>query len=332
MIDKNLGIHRTKQFMAKPFKYNCLWIIFLLSSFACQTDHNSVDELDGATNDVKSSLQQHTVLSDGHLMNVWEKKAENTKGAILFIHGRTWSSLPNFDLQVADEELSLMDGMVAQGYTAYALDLRGYGATPRDSTEWLSPNKAASDILNVLNWISSQNQGIKVHLFGYSMGSTSSLLAAQKSPEDIASLTVFGYWQDLDTQIPENPDEQLQKIVNTAEAAASDFITPGSISQVAIDAYVKSALADDPIKVDWRYVHQFNDINPSSISTPVLVLQGALDPIAPTDRQAKLFTRLKTFDKSWVVISGGDHAAFLEASRKDLIHSLTAFIDRFNEY
>jgi len=164
------------------------------------------------------------------------------------------------------------------------------------------------------------------------MGSTSTLLATQTNAKDIASLTVFGYWQDLDTSIPENPsDMQLEKSVNTVEHAASDFITPGSISQKAIDTYVKMALVHDPIKVDWRNMSQFNRIDPSLITTPVLILQGEFDPISPTESQAKLFTRLKTADKSWVVISGGDHAAFLEGSRKHFIHSFTAFLDRFNE-
>ncbi|WP_462250663.1 alpha/beta hydrolase [Ekhidna sp.] len=76
---------------------------------------------------------------------------------------------------------------------------------------------------------------------------------------------------------------------------------------------------------------QFNKIDPSQISTPVLILQGALDPIAPSERQNKLFTRLKTNDKSWVVISGGDHAAFLEAPREHFIQSFAAFIDSFNQ-
>lgn len=318
-------IHSTKSHLL-------FWVLLHLSTFACQTNTNNADRSEETPTSIENPLLQHTVFSDGHPMNVYERQAEKSKGAILFIHGRTWSSLPNFDLQIEGEELSFMNGMVEQGYTAYALDLRGYGATPRDSSEWLSPNKAAADIVQVLNWISEKNDGIKVHLFGYSMGSTSSLLAAQNNATDIASLTVFGYWQDLDAQIPENPNEELQKIVNTAEAAASDFITPGSISQAAIDAYVESALANDPIKVDWRNVHQFNDIDPTSISTPMLVLQGALDPIAPTERQAKLFTRLKTTDKSWVVISGGDHAAFLESPRKDLIHTVTSFISRFDEH
>ncbi len=80
-------------------------------------------------------------------MAVWQKEADNAKGIILFVHDRTWSSIPDFDLQVEGEDLSLMDGMLNQGYTCYAIDLRGYGETPRDSTEWNTPNKAARDII-----------------------------------------------------------------------------------------------------------------------------------------------------------------------------------------
>lgn len=314
------------------FKKQFLLILILISTLSCKTDTPKVETAEEPSTLVENTLIQHTVSSDGHPMAVWEKKAKNSKGVILFVHGRTYSGVPDFDLQVEGEDLSLMDGMVAQGYSTYAVDLRGYGNTPRDSTEWLSPDKAAKDILNVLNWISVKNNNKQVHLFGWSMGSTSSLLATQKNAKDIASLTVFGYWQDLDNKIPESPsDIQLQKKVNTAEHAASDFIVPGSISQKAIDTYVEIALERDPIKVDWRFENQFNDIDPSLITTPVLIVQGEFDPIAPTDRQAKLFTRLKTADKSWVVISGGDHAAFLEAPRKDFIHSFTSFINRFNE-
>ncbi len=300
-------------------------ILVLMVMISCQTNNRNTIK------NTTHKVLKHTVISKKHPMVVWEKKAVDNKGIILFVHGRTWSAIPDFDLQVEGEDLSLMDGMVAQGYSTYAIDLRGYGATPRDKTQWNSPNKAADDILNVLHWISEKNNNTKVHLFGWSMGSTLSLLATQKNDQHIASLTVFGYWQDLDNTITEDSDNlQLQRIVNTAQAAASDFIVPGSISQNAIDAYVKTALTHDPIKVDWRKTSQYNNIDPSSISTPVLILQGEFDPIGPTEKQAKLFTRLKTADKSWAVISGGDHAAFLEKSRKQFIHVFTKFIDRFN--
>ncbi|WP_394750573.1 alpha/beta hydrolase [Spongiimicrobium salis] len=280
---------------------------------------------------VKATLIQHTVLSDGHPLAVWEKSPTNPKGAILFVHGRTWSGVPDFDLQVEGEDLSLMDGMVAEGYATYAIDLRGYGGTPRDSTEWNTPNKAAKDVHEVLQWISEKQHRAKVHLFGWSMGSTISLLAAQQKTDHIASLSLFGFWLDLDNRIPEDPkDHRLAKIVNTPEAAASDFIVPGSISQKAIDTYVNVALQADPIKVDWKNLNEYNQIAPTTLELPVLVLQGELDPIGPTDRQTKLFTRLKTADKSWVVISGGDHAAFMERPRPHFIQAFSGFINRFN--
>ncbi|MFK8011464.1 MAG: alpha/beta hydrolase [Marinicellaceae bacterium] len=303
----------------------CLFLV------GCSSKINQTQQNKSISSASASPLIQHTVISDGHPMAVWQKKPINAKGVILFVHGRTWSGVPDFDLQVEGEDLSLMDGMVEQGYSTYAIDLRGYGETPRDSTEWNSPNKAVKDILNVLNWISENNNHKKIHLFGWSMGSTLSLLATQKKSADIASLTVFGYWQDLDVIIPEDADDlKLKKSINTAKNAASDFIVPGSISQKAIDTYVKMSLESDPIRADWRNVSQYNNIDPSLITTPTLILQGEFDPIGPTDKQAKLFTRLKTADKTWVVISGGDHAAFLEKPRPHFINSFTSFINRFN--
>ena len=276
-----------------------------------------------------SSPIRHTVISNGHPMALWEKSQDKAKGVILFIHGRTWSGLPDFDLQVEGEDLSLMDGMLEQGYSTYAIDLRGYGETPRDKSQWLSPTKAANDVVNVLRWISERHNNSQVHVFGWSYGSVISLLASQTNPTDMASLTLFGFWLDLDTQAIPGP-KVLERRINTAAAAASDFIVPESISQRAIDTYVRVSLSADPVRVDWRRESGFLSIDPSKISLPVLLMQGEFDPIAPTAFQAKLFTRLKTADKSWVVISGGDHAAFMETPRAQFIAAFKGFIDRFN--
>lgn len=311
-------------------KVQLLLILFLIN-VSCKT--NKEEQIIVETNSISSKieLKKNIVLSDGHPMAVWEKKVNNAKGVILFVHGRTWSGVPDFDLQVDGEDLSLMDGMAEEGYTTYAIDLRGYGGTPRDETEWLTPNKAAQDVQNVLKWISEQNNNQKIHLFGWSMGSTVSLLAVQQENTYIASLNLFGFWMDLDANIPEDPTgKSLEKTINTAASAASDFIVPGTISQNAIDTYVKVALKADPIRVDWKDMNEFKQIDPSKIEIPVLILQGELDPIAPTTHQTKLFTRLKTADKTWAVISGGDHAAFMETPRLQFIKTFSGFIERFN--
>ena len=276
----------------------------------------------------KASLEKHIVLADEHPIAVWEKSDPNAKQAILLVHGRTWSAVPDFDLQVEGEDLSLMDGLVENGYAVYAVDLRGYGDTPRDETDWMTPSRSAKDLAVVLEWITQQkNWEINPHLFGWSFGSTNSQLLAQRHPELISSLILFGYWFDSDQVIPKDAEDiKPAKNKTTAEAAASDFIVEGSISQRAIDAYVKLALERDPIRVDVRNLDDFNELDPSKVSTPTLILQGEHDPIGPTDRQAKLYTRLGTSHKQWITVPGGDHAAFMETPRDYFIHSFVSFL------
>jgi alpha-beta hydrolase superfamily lysophospholipase len=152
--------------MKSHLKIHFLIVLSLIAFIGCKTSHRNVDANKIATIDDKSTLIKHTVISDGHPMAVWQKKPTNAKGVILFVHGSTWSGVPDFDIQVEGEDLSLMAGMVEQGYSTYAIDLRGYGETPRDNNEWNSPNKAAKDISNVLNWISKNYNNKKIHLFG----------------------------------------------------------------------------------------------------------------------------------------------------------------------
>lgn len=276
-----------------------------------------------------SQATQHTVVADGHPLAVWEKRAAEADEAILLVHGRTWSALPDFDLQLEGEQLSLMDGLVDEGFAVYAIDLRGYGKSPRDDSGWLMPDRAAADIAIVLEWIAGQDEWRRApHLFGWSMGSTISQLTAQRHPDLMTSVTLYGYWRDLDEVIPpDEPGIEPLRQANTAEAAASDFITPGSISRQAVDAFVAAALTHDPVRVDVRHVDQYNALAPAKVTVPTLVLQGEFDPIAPTERQAKLFSRLGSGHRQWVVIPGGDHAAHLEKPRRLFIHSLVSFIE-----
>lgn len=269
----------------------------------------------------------HTVMADGHPMALWEKSVENPKGIILLHHGRTWSSLPDFDLQVEGEDLSLMDGFNDRGYTVWAMDARGYGETPRDDTGWNTPNRSAKDISIVLNWLNART-GEKIHLWGWSMGSMLAQLAAQSFPEHIESLTLFGYPVMLGMVYPRDEQNgEPPRTATTAEAAASDFLVPGSISQKAIDEYVRHSLEADPVRMDWRSQHQYNQFDAAKLSMPVLLLQGEFDPLAHTDMHAEVFSKFPNGIKQWVVLNDGDHAALLEKSRAQLIDASINFIE-----
>ena len=271
---------------------------------------------------------RRTAEVDGHPVAIWEKAGPNPKGVIVLVHGRTWSGLPDFDLQVPGEDLSLMDGLIEAGYATFAVDLRGYGATPRDETGWLTPDRAALDLKAVLARVWRRTgQGERPVLFGWSYGSMVSQLTVQRWPELVSALVLFGHPGARELPVGEDPAEP-PRVTNTAQAAASDFITPGSISQAAIDRYVEVALEADPVRVDWRRLDEWVELDPAKVTVPTLLMQGEHDPIAPTESQAPFFAALATGDREWVTIPGGDHAAFLETPRAYFLDALVGFLER----
>jgi pimeloyl-ACP methyl ester carboxylesterase len=266
---------------------------------------------------------------DGHTLTLWAREVSRPKGVIVLLHGRTWSALPDFDLQVPGEKRSVMSSLNEKGYSAFALDMRGYGKTPRDATGWLTPDRAARDVIGTLEWLAGEKKIRRPVLLGWSMGSIVSQLAAQRRPELLSGLILFGYPRD-----PANPapaqivPAQPARSPNTKEAAASDFISPEVISRKIIDAYVAAALSADPVRVDWSNPEQFAELDPSKIVTPTLVIHGERDPLTPIDAQSRLFTRLGTPDRQWVVLPGGDHAALIEDTHPAFVAAIVAFVSR----
>ncbi|MCG6956838.1 MAG: alpha/beta hydrolase [Gemmatimonadetes bacterium] len=257
------------------------------------------------------------------------KRPQKPRAAILLLHGRTWSALPDFDLQVPGESLSLMDDLVGQGFAVYALDQRGYGETPRDDTGWLTPDRAAADAGNVLRWIQEREGGLPVDLLGWSQGSMTAQLTAQRYPELVHRLVLYGYPFRPGAVVPAQDDPgDPPRRATTAEAAASDFITPGSISRAALDAYVKAALSADPVRADWAHAEQWNALDPAAVTVPTLVIRGEHDPLAPQEANEALFSGLGTMDRALVVIPGGDHAVLLEKPRVYFLAALESFLVR----
>ena len=277
-----------------------------------------------------ADLRSHEVLVDGHPFRVWEKSPAQPLARMLLLHGLTWSTRPNFDLQVPGESLSLMDGLNELGVRTWGMDQRGYGETPRDASGWLTPEQAAEDVIGVLSWIvAADPDAARPYLFGWSYGAALAQLVVQQRPDLVSGLILFGYpirpgfERDPDIVGPEPP-----QAANTAMAASSDFVVPGAISRSAIDAYVAAALATDPVKVDWRGRDQWQALDATQLRVPTLLLQAQYDPIALDDIHSDFFSRLGTRDKAWIAIPGSGHAAFLERQRGYFLKLVHTFIDR----
>jgi pimeloyl-ACP methyl ester carboxylesterase len=274
--------------------------------------------------------ERFTVTSDGHPIAVWARRPATPRGAVLLIHGRTWSSRPDFDLQVPGMQRSVMMSLAARGFAAYAVDLRGYGATPRDATGWFTPRRAVADILNVAAWIAQQHPALpKPAFIGWSRGAGLAGIAALQAPASVSAVVLFGFVFDPDLQFMDTPagaKPAMEK--NTAAAATADFLSPAVASPVLVKAFTEQALKADPILVDLKNDAEFNLFKPEKLGTATLVLFGSKDPAIVPEEAGKFFARLAAADKQMVVLPGGDHAAQIEDTHDAWIAAVVSFLTR----
>jgi pimeloyl-ACP methyl ester carboxylesterase len=269
-------------------------------------------------------------MADGHPLAIWARRPPHPARTILMVHGATWSARPDFDLQVPGEQRSILAALAARGYAAYAIDLRGYGATPRDRSGWLTPRRAAADVELTLEWIAQQQPALpRPALLGWSNGALVAQLVAQQKPALLSGLVLYGSpWTPGDRFAPDIlPRGPAPRVNNDREGAASDFITAGSISQAAIEAYIATALRLDPIRAEWSSAVEWNALDAGKVRSPTLLLFGEFDPIGD-DRQQQTYRRLGSSEKRMVILKGGDHAALLERTDPDFVAAVTAFLER----
>lgn len=273
---------------------------------------------------------RHTVLSDGHPIAVWSRVPATPRVVLVLVHGRTWSSRPDFDLQVPGLERSVLSALAAQGVAAYAVDLRGYGKTPRDKTGFLTPRRAAADVEAVVRWAAARHQTLPPPaLFGWSQGGAVAHLTAQTRGLALSSLVLFGFTMDPGLKyaalpVPEQPAFEQ----TTLEDALSDFISPDVTSAAVLKAFSEQALAADPIRTDWIHEEEFNALDPALLTMPTLILHGSRDPGIPIDVTARFFEKIGASQRQWTVLPGGDHAAQLEDTHTAFISTVVEFITR----
>ena len=280
----------------------------------------------------RTPVKHEIIADDGHRLAVWQRRGSAARATkILLIHGRTWSSLPNFDLRVPGEDRSFMEALGTAGLDVFAVDLRGYGATPRDPSGFLTPDRAVADVAAVVTWLQQQQEARRssTYLLGLSRGAMIAAMVAQKHPEKLAGIVLLGFGFDPDAQAAASPaGGRPGRVRNTADAASSDFVTPDAFTGATLSAFVRSALQHDPILADWRDEQQFNAFSPARLQVPVLLVHGDRDPQAPIPIGTKLFTRIATPDKWWIILPGADHAAHLEKSAPQLARTVVNFIRR----
>lgn len=278
----------------------------------------------------QTTLSRLTVIADGHPLAVWVRSPATPRAVLILVHGRTWSSRPDFDLQVPGLQRSVLASLAAQGIAAYAVDLRGYGETLRDKTGFLTPRRAAADVGAVVTFVAARHPTLPAPaLLGWSQGGAVAHLTAQTPGVTLSSLILFGFVMDPQLQYAELPAPKVPAYEKTTRAdAISDFISPQVTSQAVMNAFATQALASDPVRADWIREHEFNALTPARLTVPTMVLHGSRDPGVPFDVAGRFVAKIAAPQRQWTVLPGGDHAAQLEDTHAAFISAVVEFITR----
>ena len=128
-----------------------------------------------------------------------EEQTRFTDGNIvLFVHGATYPSTPDFDLQYKD--YSWADWMVDKGYVVYMFDKRNYGFSSREKAmdEAAANNRpvtrsylAIRDIGAVVDHIRKKHKVGKVTLIGWSWGAMTAGYYSSLNSEKVHKLVMY---------------------------------------------------------------------------------------------------------------------------------------------
>lgn len=266
--------------------------------------------------------------SSGKQLTIWTRRPEQPRGAVVLVHGRTWSARPAFDFQPRSGGRSLLKTLAAAGLATYAIDLPGYGASPRDPSGWLAPKQAAEDVEATLEFVARRHADLPAPvLLGWSRGSKISALVATRFRRPLSALVLYAYNLDL-TATPDNgpASGKAPVVANTTAWARSDFVSPAVASPALIQEFVDTALAADPVQVAVCCDAELLEIRPESIRVPTLMIYGARDPAFKPSVASAFFARLGTSERRWVIIARGDHAAHLEDTAPEVTAAIIDFI------
>lgn len=231
--------------------------------------------------DVKIVKQDYHIdaVDPGIKLFVRSKMTRGTKkftdeNIVLFIHGATYPSTPDFDLEYKD--YSWVEWMVKQGYVVYMFDKRNYGFSTRGKAmdEPAKENKPVSrsylvvrDIGAVVDHIRAKHKVKKVTLIGWSWGTMTAGYYTSLHSEKVHKLVLFApaYAFALHTNL--GPGSGLQNkrkpyefnfgvgAYRTNSAAQNQGRWDGEIpmedksqyrEQGVVDAFAAAALATDP--------------------------------------------------------------------------------------
>jgi len=220
-----------------------------------------------------------------HVREKVKAKAGGAKGrVVLFVHGATVPSVPDFDLDY--KSYSWMAYLARAGFRVYAMDQTGYGGSPRpmmDDPSNVDPKQQAlvtprplkapaepnypyhlntirsdwDEIDAVVDWLRKANRVRRISIVGWSAGGPRVGGYVAQHPEKIYRVVLYAPSPTIaGLKIPERPDAGFPISLQTREDLEKkrwdpDVRCPGQLDPGIRDAVWKAVMEWDRIGASW---------------------------------------------------------------------------------
>jgi pimeloyl-ACP methyl ester carboxylesterase len=294
---------------------------------------------------------------DGTRLRLWAREAgggeTDPDEAVLFVHGATYPGRAVFD---PDPAFSWLADTAARGRAAYAVDLRGYGASEvpvavdADAGDVTPPCRAATVADDVAAAVAAIPES-RVHLVGYSWGTVVCGHLLAETSTRATSFTAFApvfrpapsLVEGFDLGDPPAPAREVtrQDALDRWTAQFPGHVEPFTYRDPAafehfwdalhesgqsVPANVPTVRAPNGVLVDLAAAVDERPYDPSRVTVPSFVVRGSFDPTATREDALGLYDALPAA-RGYHEVAGGTHFLPLEKRRDELFRAVASFHD-----
>ncbi len=300
-----------------------------------------------AAHSIDVERQAHKVSVAGGELFAWSvRPAKHVGGStVVFVHGKTFPSVPDFDLQVpgAKDTHSYMEYLARRGVHCWTFDHRGFGGSFKPAEGSLFTSRVrARDLLAVAAMV-RRDSASPLTLAGLSMGCATVAAALERDPKIAERVVLIGPsgWRRLGT--PEAKADWRASVEKSGQKrsyySATDFPSlekrlwvgeEARVDRAAFEHFVAQAIAANPAGPPDRVTSLISNIVPyvskPTIRVPVLAVRGGDDTLATDEDLAAV---RKLVDPSLLatrVFAGRVHDLHLYNVREDVFATLHDFV------
>lgn len=286
--------------------------------------------------------------------------AAGSRATVLLVHGATIAS-GLWDIAVPG--YSTLEALAARGFSAWALDVRGYGRSARlasPNRAYAGREEAVRDIGAAVDFALAHDGRTRLVLFGGSWGSITASIFATRRPHSLMGLALMaplyatpnrGWIETLaDPASAGRPDAVLNPALGATRAVDRAHllhrwdpeIPPGHEARrhpEVLDALLHDALQAEPagahaFTVPNGTLHDLFEVfsgrplyDPAAIALPTLLMRGEHDATSTHADAQRLFERLASRDKTYMQFGDAGHFVCAEVGAGRFQRALADFVD-----